>query len=189
MALADLTLFLREWLRNPLSVAAIKPSGRSLAALITRDISSRSGMVLELGPGTGVFTQALLEQGVREENLTLVEYSSEFARHLKRRFPGARTLEFDAEKLAENRLYAGAPAGAVVCGLGLLNMSRDKVARIIRGGFSYLRPDGEFFLFTYGARCPVPQGVLAELGLDAQRVGRTYRNIPPAAVYRIRRRD
>lgn len=187
MAPSDVVVFLREWLRNPRSVAALAPSGKALAALITRDISSRTGRVLELGPGTGVFTQALLARGVREENLTLVECSAEFAERLEKRFPSAQIIEMDAEHLGGFRVLRESPVGAIICGLGLLNMPEHKVANIMRGAFSCLRTEGMLFLFTYGPACPVPRTVLSELGLQAKRVGRAYINLPPAAVYRITR--
>jgi phospholipid N-methyltransferase len=187
MGITDIFLFLGEWFRNPRSVAAIAPSGRALASLITRNITARTGKVLELGPGTGAFTQALIERGVREENLTLIECSPDFARLLEARFPRARLLEMNAEQL--NRLtLSDIPVGAIVCGLGLLNMSHQRVASIMKGAFSCLKSGGEFFLFTYGAACPVHKSILAELGLEAKRLGRAYLNLPPAAVYRITRR-
>lgn len=187
MALGDLLLFLREWIRHPLRTAAIKPSSPALADLITREISARTGKVLELGPGTGVFTKAIIGNGVREENVTLIERSEEFAKLLRKRFPDARTLGIDAEKLEDGRLYDGSPVGAVICGLGLLNMPHEKIFNIMKGAFSYLKADGEFFLFTYGSGCPIPQMVLVELGLTTERVGKTYMNVPPASVYRITR--
>jgi phosphatidylethanolamine/phosphatidyl-N-methylethanolamine N-methyltransferase len=189
MSVADVMLFLREWLRNPKSVAAIAPSGRALASLITREISSSTGPVIEIGPGTGVFTEALLKRGVRRENLTLVEYGSEFARVLQMRFPGVRVLWMDATQLCRHKLYDGAPVGAVISGLGFLNMPDERIAVILEGAFEYLRPDGVFFLFTYGPRCSVPDALLAGLGLEATCVGKTFRNFPPASVHRIARRQ
>ncbi|MBZ5762941.1 methyltransferase domain-containing protein [Rhizobium sp. VS19-DR104.2] len=187
MSVSDMLVFIREWLRDPRSVAALAPSGKALASLITREISPRTGRVLELGPGTGVFTQALIARGVREENLTLVECNADFAEMLERRFPNAQMLEIDAEQLGRIQTLREAPVGAIVCGLGLLNMPQHKVKNIMKGAFSCLRTGGELFLFTYGPDCPVSRVVLTDLGLQASRVGRVYLNLPPAAVYRIRR--
>jgi phospholipid N-methyltransferase len=187
MSVTDVTVFLRQWLRNPRSVAALAPSGKALASLITRDISPRTGRVLELGPGTGVFTQALIARGVREENLTLVECSAEFAELLEKRFPRAQVVEMDAEQLGESRMLQESRVGAIVCGLGLLNMPQHKVTNIMKGAFSCLRTGGALFLFTYGPACPISRAALAELGLQAKRVGRAYINFPPAAVYRVTR--
>jgi phospholipid N-methyltransferase len=186
---ADLFRFFWSWTSDPLRVAAIAPSGESLARVITREIGPSHGAVLELGAGTGVFTKALLAQGVRETDLTLVEYGSDFMRMLQLRFPQARVLWMDASQLGQYKLFPEANVGAVVSGLPLLSMSPRKVMSILNGAFGYLKPTGAFYQFTYGPRCPVPRPILDRLGLKATRVGGTVRNLPPAAVYRITRRQ
>jgi phosphatidylethanolamine/phosphatidyl-N-methylethanolamine N-methyltransferase len=187
-AYSDFFQFFRSWVADPLRVAAVAPSGDKLARLMTRDILPADGPVLELGVGTGVFTRALLARGVRENDLTLVEYGSDFMRILQHRFPRARVLWMDASQLAAHDLFPGAIVGAVVSGLPLLSMPPRKVMAILSGAFRYIRPAGGFYQFTYGPRCPVPRPILDRLGLKAMRVGATVRNLPPAAVYRITRR-
>lgn len=188
-AYSDYARFFRSWISDPLRVAAVAPSGRSLARLMTSDIDPSCGEILELGPGTGVFTRQLLARGIRESDLTLVEYGSDFAGILQHRFPRARVLRMDAAKLAGYDLYPATTVAAVVSGLPLLSMPPRKVASILSGAFSYLRHAGSFYQFTYGPRCPVPQRLLDRLGLEATRIGGTILNIPPAAVYRISRRQ
>jgi len=180
--------FLLAWMSSPRRVGAVAPSSAALAELITREITTSSGPILELGPGTGVFTYQLLKRGVRQQDLTLVEYGADFLPLLQMRFPGARVLWMDAARLCSERLFEGAPVGAVVSGLPLLNMSTRKVVSIINGAFSYLRPGGAFYQFTYGLTCPVPRPILDRLGLKAQLVDRAILNVPPAAVYRLTRR-
>jgi phospholipid N-methyltransferase len=189
MPAADILPFFLSWIRNPLRVAAVAPSGAAIAALMTQEISAETGPVLELGPGTGPFTYALLARGVRQRDLTLIEYGSDFARLLQSRFPHARVLWMDAAWLDKDRLFENAPVGAVVSGLGILTMPPRKVAAILSGAFGYLRPDGAFYQITYGPRCPVPDTILDSLGLEAACIGQTYRNVPPASVYRIVRRN
>ncbi|WP_050626416.1 class I SAM-dependent methyltransferase [Bradyrhizobium viridifuturi] len=184
----DLLSFFTAWMAAPGRVGAIAPSGAALAELITRDINANTGPVLELGPGTGAFTYQLLKHGVRQQDLTLIEYGSDFMRLLQLRFPGARVLWMDAARLASERLYDGAPVGAVVSGLPLLNMSPRKVISIVGGAFSYMRPGGAFYQFTYGMRCPIRRPILDRLGLRATLVDRAILNVPPAAVYRLTRR-
>ncbi|OKO70166.1 rRNA adenine N-6-methyltransferase family protein [Bradyrhizobium sp. NAS96.2] len=184
----DLLSFFTAWMAAPGRVGAIAPSGAALAELITRDINANTGPVLELGPGTGAFTYQLLKHGVRQQDLTLIEYGSDFMRLLQLRFPGARVLWIDAARLASERLYDGAPVGAVVSGLPLLNMSPRKVISIVGGAFSYMRPGGAFYQFTYGMRCPIRRPILDRLGLRATLVDRAILNVPPAAVYRLTRR-
>jgi phospholipid N-methyltransferase len=185
---ADAFLFFQAWLSAPLRVASVTPSGRALSSLITTEISAETGTVIELGPGTGVFTEALLHRGVSEENLVLVEYGAEFANQLSDRFPAARTVQMDAARLRKLPLHTSAPVGAVVSGLPLLSMPLRKVHAILEGAFSHLRPGGAFYQFTYGPRCPIARPLLDRLGLKATHVGWIFANIPPAAVYRITRR-
>jgi phospholipid N-methyltransferase len=184
----DFLSFFLSWMSSPRRVGAIAPSGAALADLITREITATTGPVLELGPGTGAFTYKLLKRGVRPQDLTLIEYGSDFMKLLQMRFPGARVLWMDASRLASERLYDGAPVGAVVSGLPLLNMSTRKMISIVSGAFSYVRPGGAFYQFTYGMNCPIPRPVLDRLGLRATLVDRAFLNVPPAAVYRLTRR-
>jgi len=184
----DFLSFFLAWLSAPGRVGAIAPSGTALAELITSEITPASGPVIELGPGTGAFTYQLLKRGVRQEDLTLIEYGSDFMKLLQLRFPGARVFWMDAARLATEPLFDGAPVGAVVSGLPLLNMSKRKIVSILTGAFSYLRPGGAFYQFTYGMACPVPRPVLDRLGLRATLLDRAMLNMPPAAVYRFTRR-
>lgn len=179
--------FFRSWLTDPLGVAAVMPSGKALARAMTSDIVPETGPVIEFGPGTGVFTNALLGRGVRESDLTLIEFREDFTELLRAKFPLARVLRMDAGHILRHRLFDGAPAGAVVSGLPILSMSPRKATYIMAGAFSHLRPGGAFIQFTYGPRCPVPDAILRRLGLRSSRVGRALLNVPPAAVYRITR--
>ncbi len=179
----DTAAFLRAWLANPLRVSAVAPSSPALAALITSEIAADVGPVLELGPGTGVFTRALLDRGVPEQNLTLVECDPQFAALLEARFPAAKVLRNDAARLPT----AAAAYGAAVSGLPLLSMPNGTIMRIVRSAFRQMHAEAAFYQFTYGPACPVPRPILERLGLRAVRIGGTLRNLPPASVYRITR--
>ena len=54
--------FFRQWLKNPLGMAAISPASQQLARQMMSELPRGSRRVIELGGGTGVFTQALLDQ-------------------------------------------------------------------------------------------------------------------------------
>lgn len=177
--------FFRAWMRDPLRVASITPSGKALADLIVREIGPETGRVIELGPGTGVFTRALLRRGVAEEDILLVEKGAEFAAILQQRFPKAMIACTDAARITR---FCVEPAGAAISGLPLLSIRPEKVYAILAGTFARLGEDAALYQFTYGLRCPVPRAVLERLGLSAVRVGGTLRNVPPAFVYRIARK-
>ncbi|GES46489.1 SAM-dependent methyltransferase [Rhizobium dioscoreae] len=182
---SDSLVFFRAWVARPFQIAAILPSGRALAEIITREITPQTGHVIELGPGTGVFTSKMLEHGVRPEDMTLVEYSQEFAERLKRRYPTARVLSMDAARLKHLEFPSDKSVGAVVSGIPLLTMPARKVVDILEGAFYHMRSGSAFYQFTYTSKCPVPQRILDKLNLRATLVGRTLLNLPPAAVYRI----
>lgn len=180
--------FFKAWLARPLRIAALAPSGSALARLITRELSPGIGEVLELGPGTGVFTQAILARGIRATALTLIEYEETFAQLLRDRFPDAIVLRMDASALAGDARFRQGNFSAVVSGLPLLSMRPRTVLRILAGSFGALGPGGAFYQFTYGPSCPVSRTILDRLGLKAIRIGGTVANLPPATVYRISRR-
>lgn len=185
--MGDTLLFLRSLLRDPARIGAVVPSGRSLANLITADLAAFDKPIIELGPGTGAFTQVLLERGVPEHRLVLVEADPDFARALEVRFPRVRVLAMDATRLGDVEDLFDEPAGAVVSGLPLVSMPPAIVALILQGAFRQLGPGGAMYQFTYFPRCPVPLPVMHEVGLEAVRIGCALANVPPAFVYRLRR--
>ena len=104
-ALTDTTLFLQEWLANPQRTGSIVPSSRKLAAAMARWLpSDPESFVLELGPGTGAVTQALLKHGLREDRLVAIERNPKLAHLLRERFPRAHIIIGDAWQL-DNLLH------------------------------------------------------------------------------------
>jgi phospholipid N-methyltransferase len=183
----DAITFLRSWASQPRRVGAIAPSSSALAELICSEIDADCAPLLELGPGTGVFTQALLARGLEPSQLTLIEALPEFATLLRRRYPEARVLTGDAAQLADAALYTDACVGAAVSGLPLRAMPIDVIDAIIAGVFACLKPGACLYQFTYGLRCPIPPAILQRYQLGARAIGRVWRNLPPATVYRITR--
>ena len=190
MSLNDTMHLLRAWLRDPRSVGALAPSGPALARLMTAHVDHAHGPVIELGPGTGVFTRALLERGLPGHRLVLVETDAVLASTLAQRYPHARVLRMDAARLGRSSsLFGDERASAVISGLPLLSIPADKVEAIIEGVFErQLQDGGALYQFTYGLRCPVPRALRQRLGLEAERIGGAWLNLPPAWVWRIRRR-
>lgn len=188
MRLSDQVTFLRGWVCDRLRIAAIAPSGLALAHLITREISVDNAPVIELGPGTGVFTRRLIQRGIPQQKLVLIESSSAFTDLLSRRFPSAKVLCQDASEMQPTDQSRIGPAGAVVSGLPLVSMSARKIISVLRFAFSLLQQDASFYQFTYKLRCPVPQTILDRCGLTATRIGSTFINMPPAVVYKISRK-
>jgi len=185
---ADTHCFLKAFRANPKRIGAIAPSSAALGRAITHEITAHTGPVIELGVGTGVFTRALVKRGVAMQDLALVEMDPRFAACLKRDFPLAEHYNIDAAKLDRQTLFAGRQAGAVVCGLPLLNMPIRQQLGILRAAFSHVRAGGACYLFTYGFRCPVDRRVVACLGLRARKMSVVVGNLPPAHVWKLNRR-
>lgn len=184
--LQEISTFLGAWLREPATTGAISPSSPRLARLMTADLVPGGGVVLELGPGTGAFTRAMLERGLPEQDLLLVESNPRFAALLRHRYPQARLLQMDAMQMRHQaEPWDGLQAQAVLSGLPLLTMGLRAQRIIVAAAFRALRPGGAMLQFTYASRCPISPQVLRSLGLRAERLGGTLVNLPPASVYRL----
>src|SRR5262245_30542317 len=91
--LDDEVRFIRSWFERPLSTGAVTPSGRVLARTMARYVDPDiSGPIVELGPGTGPVTEALIAEGIAVERLVLVEFNPGFCQLLRTRFPAATVL-------------------------------------------------------------------------------------------------
>ena len=179
--------FFRQWLKNPLAIAAISPSSRHLARQMVSELPEGTRRVVELGGGTGVFTQALLEHGIAPRDLMVLELNEELHHHLARRFTEVRVVCADACDLPNVARRCGylddGPADAVISGLGLLSMPKPTQRAIVEAAFGTMRPDGRLIQFTYGPASPVSREVLDALDLNARRGNFAWWNMPPATVY------
>jgi phosphatidylethanolamine/phosphatidyl-N-methylethanolamine N-methyltransferase len=184
--LADEARFFRRWLDNPRATGAVSPSGRFLARAMAGYVDpAASGPVIELGPGTGPVTEALLERGVAPERLILVEYDPSFCKLLARRFPKARIVHGDAYRLADTlRPVVKDPAACVVSSLPLLTRPERGRLNLLRDAFELMQPEGAFIQFTYGLTSPVPlTSRMSGLHFRAEASHSVWLNLPPARVW------
>jgi phosphatidylethanolamine/phosphatidyl-N-methylethanolamine N-methyltransferase len=183
--LADNLRFLRALIARPKNIGAIFPSSPALAAAIAHQIDPRlRGPVLELGPGTGVVTKAILARGIAPERLTLVEFDEDFARHNAARFPDVSVIQGDAFALAKTlgpRFTQ--PFAAIVSGLPLLNFPVQMRRRLVDGALERLAPGAPFVQFSYGTHAPV----VPPSGHAVIRAAMVWANLPPARVWVYRR--
>lgn len=189
MANADIRLFLAGWLRSPLQVGALVPSGAALARCMAAQIDTeKPGLVVELGPGTGTVTRALLARGLPAESLVIVERDAGFCHLLRNRFPGVQVLHADAKSLAEILTAHGTEAPqTVVSSLPLLSLDFTSQREILSQSIRVLPPGGAFIQFTYGFRSPVHPVLQRRLRLQGRPVARILRNLPPAVIWRYTR--
>jgi len=141
------------------------------------------GLVIELGPGTGPVTKALIERGVPPDRLVLVEYDGAFCRLLAQRFPGVRLIQGDAYRLSETLAQlSGQPIKAIVSSLPLLNQPSPRRSELLADAFSMMDPRGVFVQFTYGVVSPMPRKI-SGLRVSAEAGAPVWLNLPPARVW------
>ena len=186
--LDDEVRFIRSWFERPLSTGAVTPSGKILARAMARYVDPKSiGPVVELGPGTGPVTDALVEAGVSPARLVLVESNPVFCRILRARYPEAMLVQGDAystRRMLETLLLQ--PAAAVVSGLPLITKPIALRLRLIRDAFDLMAPGGAFVQFTYSVASPLPKRLG---GFSVEASERIWMNIPPARVWIYRQSD
>lgn len=174
--------FIRSWLEKPLSTGAVAPSSKLLARTMAGYVDpDADGPVIELGPGTGPVTEALVQQGVDPERLVLVEFNPTFCRLLRSRYPTATVVQGDAYSL--ERMLGGLlrqPAAAVVSGLPLFTKPMKTRLRLLRDAFSLMAPAAPFVQFTYAVISPIPKALS---GVTAEASERIWMNLPPARVW------
>jgi phosphatidylethanolamine/phosphatidyl-N-methylethanolamine N-methyltransferase len=179
--------FIKTLFERPRVTGAVSPSGRFLARAMARAVQATGpGLVVELGPGTGPVTKALIERGVPAEDLVLVEYEASFCRLLAERFPHVRVLQGDAYRLAHSLAeLRGRPIRAIVSSLPLLNEPPARRQELLAQAFGLMGPHGVFVQFTYGVGAPAPRRIGA-LTFSAEAGPPVWLNLPPARVWTYR---
>jgi phosphatidylethanolamine/phosphatidyl-N-methylethanolamine N-methyltransferase len=186
LRLDDEVRFLRSWIEKPLHMGAVMPSGRVLARTMAQyvDIDS-DAPVIELGPGTGAITNALIAHGVDQKRLVLVEYNPGFCALLRDRYPQATVVQGDAYALRDSLWNVlSAPASAVVSGLPLVTKPMLTRLKLIRDAFVAMAPGSPFVQFTYSVAPPIPKSLP---GVSTEASERIWMNLPPARVWVYRK--
>ena len=185
--LDDEVRFIWSWLEKPLETGAVAPSGKVLARTMASYVDPAvRGPVIELGPGTGPVTEALVAQGVDPARLVLVEYNPMFCRLLRTRYPAATIVQGDAYGLrrALGKVIPQRAAAAVVSGLPIVTKAVRTRLRLINEALSFLAPGAPFIQFTYAVVPPLPRAIA---GVRAEVSERIWLNLPPARVWIYRR--
>jgi len=182
----DEVAFIRHWIDKPLSMGAVTPSSKVLARAMARYVDPESpGPVIELGPGTGAVTKALVEHGVDPARLVLVEFNPSFCRLLRTRYPAATVIQGDAYRI--KHLLSGLlrdPAAAVVSGLPLQTKPFKRRLQLIEEAFELMAPNAPFVQFTYAMVTPIPK---KHAGVTAHPSELIWQNLPPARVWVYRK--
>jgi phosphatidylethanolamine/phosphatidyl-N-methylethanolamine N-methyltransferase len=183
----DEARFLRSWIERPLVTGAVTPSSKMLARTMAAYVDPRvPGPVIELGPGTGPVTDALIRRGVAQDRLVLVEYNPDFCKLLKRRFPKATIIQGDAYDIREALDgVVTEPGAAVISSLPLFTKPLDMRLGLLNAVHELTRPEAPFIQFTYAVVPPIPKNPRRYTATPSNRV---WLNLPPARVWVYRRK-
>lgn len=183
--LDDEVRFIRTWIEKPLSIGAVTPSSKVLARAMAAYVDPNSeGPVIELGPGTGPVTEALVAQGIDPARLILVEFDPTFCRLLRQRYPAATVVQGDAYSLKRVLGEHLKPAAAVVSSLPLFTKPLKTRLKLLYEAFASMLPGAPFVQFTYATVAPIPKALDR---VRAEASERIWMNIPPARIWVYRR--
>ncbi|MGX9576476.1 MAG: methyltransferase domain-containing protein [Mesorhizobium sp.] len=178
--------FFKGWIDKPKAVGSIVPTSSTTARKMASVVNPNSGLpVLEVGPGTGVITRAILAQGVKPENLYAVEYSPDFVRHLRQLYPGVNVIEGDAFNLdATLGDKSGLTFDSVVSGVPLLNFPVAQRIAYVESLLDRIPTGRPIVQLTYGPLSPIPPG---RGDYTVEHFHFVIRNIPPTQLWIYRR--
>jgi phosphatidylethanolamine/phosphatidyl-N-methylethanolamine N-methyltransferase len=178
--------FFKGWIDGPKAVGAILPTSSITARRMASVIDIHSGRpVLELGPGTGVITKAILKHGVKPSDLYSIEYSQDFVEHLNKTYPEVNIIQGDAFDL-DTTLgeMKDQQFDSIVSAVPLLNFPMARRIQLIEDMLTRIPRGRPFMQITYGPLPPVPSG---RGNYTVQHYDFVMRNVPPAQLWVYRR--
>lgn len=194
MAHGHTRMFIKQLIFNPGSTGALVPSSELLAErMIEFAAPPPGGVIVEYGPGTGVFTKRILDTLRADQRFFAIEINPKFAETLRGRFPALHLHEGDASNVAEYCRREGVDkVDCVVSGLPWAIFPDEVQDRILDGMMNVLAEGGTFVTFAYLQGLVMPAGrkfkrKLKRYFSHSDSSGVIWKNIPPAIVYRCRR--
>lgn len=181
-------LFIQECLRKPKQMGAIAPSGPRLAKAMARWLpDDPHSYIVELGPGSGVVTEALLARGLSPKRLLAIEKSPELAAMLQMRFPQIRVIAGDAGDLDQllHQHTGERQAGAVISSLPLRSFPKELEELVTRKIHEVLKPGGCWVQFTYHT---YKRWINGSRPYDFHSTEYILWNLPPARVLRYKKK-
>ncbi|MCX6983236.1 MAG: methyltransferase domain-containing protein [Lentisphaerae bacterium] len=182
---------LREFVRDPGGIGTVIPSSRQLAKAMTSDIGIETAKtVVEVGPGSGVFTARILELISPETKFFLVELNPRMHKHLTEKFPDVKIYNESVENLSELMKRENmASADVVVSGLPWASFPSELQHKLLDAIYSALSKGGMFTTYGYIQGKILPGGLnirkLLKKHFDTVESSETiWQNLPPAFVYK-----
>jgi phosphatidylethanolamine/phosphatidyl-N-methylethanolamine N-methyltransferase len=174
--------FFKGWMDGPKSVGAILPTSGVTARRMASVITPQSGLpVLELGPGTGIITKAILQKGITPENLVSIEFSTDFYQHLAKTFPRVNFINgdaFDLEKTLGN--FRDRQFDCVISAIPMLSFPMERRIALLEDLLDRMPRGRPVMQITYGPVSPI---VARPDRYQIKHYDFVVRNIPPAQLW------
>jgi phosphatidylethanolamine/phosphatidyl-N-methylethanolamine N-methyltransferase len=184
--IGDEARFLHSLITRPRTTGAVSPSGPALTRQMASHVDPGEDLpVIELGPGTGVVTKALIERGVKPSRIIAIEYSAEFCDLIRQRFPGVTVLQGDAYDLDGTLGGRADRVSSVVSSLPLVARPLEDRIRLVEAGLARMAPGRPFVQFSYLRKGPIEE---APPTFTMEVSPWVWMNIPPARIWLYRRR-
>lgn len=184
----------RRFLRNPVRVGALCPSSRGLCRMMVSHVGMDSaGVIVELGPGTGVITREIVRKMPENSKLIAIELDETLCSLLRQQFPEIIVCNDTAAGIGEIlERYSLPNPDVVISGLPWANFTPKLQRSILSSVADHIAPGGYFATFAYLQGLMFPTGqrfrkLLGELFSDVQTSPVIWKNLPPAFVYRCRK--
>lgn len=182
---AENWLFFRRWLKNPRQLGTLAPISVKLSRLAAKEALSQytpGTPVVEIGAGTGRLTRALLNCGVRAQDLTVVELDGEMCDFLRKSIPDIHVIEGDATHLSDlisPQIFQ--KVAVVVSAIPLMYLNEPLRQSLIKAAFSVLRPQAKIIHVTYNPKSPLNFWKT----IKQNRVAAAWFNLPPGFIWQF----
>ncbi len=188
------SVLFRRFLRNPVQVGALCPSSPALCKTIVSKVGvDDARVIVELGPGTGVITRAILEKMPENAHLIAIELDQTLCGHLQETFPEVTVCNDSAAGIGNIlERYDLPDPDVVVSGIPWANFSHELQWSILNSVAEHIRPGGYFTTFAYLQGMMFASGqrfrrMLKDVFSEVTTSPIVWNNLPPAFVYRCKK--
>jgi len=175
--------FILQYILNPRDVGAIMPSSKKLSRKMVENINFNSAKyIVEYGPGTGVFTDKLIEKRNKNTIILIIESNNEFYNLLKDKFKEEKNL-FIINDSAENvdkhlQIHNISDVDYVISGLPFASLPKNVSCSILNKTNKILKKEGKFITFQY----TLLKKEFINQYFKKIDIKREFANIPPAYI-------
>lgn len=173
--------FIKQFIKDKKMIGAVSPSSKSLAKKMVSNIDfSRDKLIVELGPGTGVFTDLIIDKMAKDARLLVFELNDNFYHSLSSRIDDPRVqIIHDSAEFIHKYIGESEKLDVVISSLPLMIFSESLRQAVVNESYACLKKNGKYIQFQYSLQSKK----LLEEKYKNVNIQFTIKNLPPAFVY------